>query len=111
MPTSLIIGEFEQLVLLGILRMKHDPYALPLRHELHRLTNRSISRGALYRTLDRLEQKGFVAWELEDEVPQRGGHPRRRFHVTPRGVEALQASRKILLELWSGLERTLDEPA
>lgn len=110
MPTNIIIGEFEQLVLLTLLRLQPNAYALTLRNELIRLTNRSVSRGALYKTLDRLEQKELLAWDIEMEVPKRGGHPRRRFRVTPHGIEALQASRRILLELWSGLEKTLDEP-
>jgi DNA-binding PadR family transcriptional regulator len=109
MPTNVIIGEFEQLVLLGLLRLGDTAYALPLRKELSRLAQRSISRGALYRTLDRLEQKGLLEWELEREIPKRGGHPRRRFRVTRRGLLTLAASRKVLLEMWSGLEKTLDE--
>ena len=109
MPTNVIIGEFEQLVLLTLMRLQPNAYALPLRQELMRLTKRSVSRGALYKTLDRLEQKALLSWDIEDQVPKRGGHPRRRFRVTQRGIEALQTSRKILLELWSGLEKTLDE--
>lgn len=110
MPTNIIIGEFEQLVLLTLLHLQPNAYALTLRNELSRLTNRSVSRGALYKTLDRLEQKALLAWDIEDKVPKRGGHPRRRFRVTPRGIETLHVSRKILLELWAGLEKTLDEP-
>ena len=107
MPSNMILGEFEQLVLLGLLRLGDDAYALPLREQLSDLAGRSVSRGALYRTLDRLTAKGLVDWELEEDVPRRGGHPRRRFTVTPRGVTALRASRQALLRLWSGLEQVL----
>ena len=111
MPRTTAVGEFEQLVLLGVLQLADKAYALGLRSELESTTGRSISRGALYRTLDRLEQKGFISWELETEIPKRGGHPRRRFQVTDAGVRALRSTRRTLLRMWSGLEKTLDEPA
>ena len=76
MPKSVFIGEFEQLVLLALLRLGSEAYAVPAREELNRVTGRDTSRGALYRTLDRLEGKGYVEWELEAEAPRRGGHPR-----------------------------------
>ena len=107
MPTSVFVGEFEQLVLLSLLGLGEKAYALPLRKRLNEITGRPVSRGALYRTLDRLEQKEFLGWELEDAGPRRGGHPRRRFTVTPRGVAALRASRNTLVELWDGLEELL----
>lgn len=107
MPTTFFLGEFEQLVLLAILQLEDGGYALPLRKELSRVTGRSVSRGALYRTLERLEQKKYLDWETEDDVPKRGGHPRRRFSVTPEGIAALRASRAALMELWSGVEEAL----
>jgi DNA-binding PadR family transcriptional regulator len=107
MPTNIFIGEFEQLVLLTLLKLGDQPYALPLRNELSRIARRDVSRGALYRTLDRLEEKGFLRWEVEDKVPDRGGHPRRRFRVAPAGLRALRASRRTLQGLWSGLEEVL----
>ncbi len=107
MPTTFFLGEFEQLVLLTLLQLGDEGYALPLRRELSRVAGRGVSRGALYRTLERLEQKKYLAWETEEDVPKRGGHPRRRFSVTPEGVSALRASRAALMELWSGVEEVL----
>ncbi len=107
MPKSVFLGEFEQLVLLVLLRLQPEAYALPAREELSRITGQGTSRGALYRTLERMGSKGYVEWELEDEVPRRGGHPRRRFTVTPEGVAALRASRAALQDLWSGLDEAL----
>ena len=106
------IGEFEQMVLLAVLRQGHSAYAIGVREELERSAGRSVSRGALYRTFDRLEAKGYLEWEMESggPVPERGGHPMRRFRVTEAGVEALQASRTALINLWSGLEGVLDKP-
>jgi PadR family transcriptional regulator PadR len=107
MPTNVFIGEFEQMVLLGLLQLGDEAYALALRDKLGQLAGRNVSRGALYRTLDRLEEKGYVTWEIEEKQPDRGGHPRRRFSVSRAGMDALRASRRALLELWSGLEEDL----
>ena len=107
MPTSVFIGEFEQFVLLGLLQLGDEAHALALREKLGTLARRQVSRGALYRTLDRLEAKGYLRWSLEENAPDRGGHPRRRFRVTPAGVRALRGSRRTLLRLWKGLEEVL----
>ena len=108
MPTNIIIGEFEQLVLLAVLQLGDDAYAIDIRDKLSTIAGRTISRGALYRTLDRLTEKGLVAWDLEEnQVPERGGHPRRQFAATTEGVAALKESRARLLELWTGLEEVL----
>ncbi len=107
MPTTVFLGEFEQLVLLALLQLGDEAYALPLRKELTRVAGRNVTRGALYRTLERLDQKGYLTWETEEGVPKRGGHPRRRFTVTPQGIRVLRASRAALLELWAGVEEVL----
>lgn len=107
MPKSVFLGEFEQLVLLTLLKLGDEAYALPALKELSRIADRTVSRGALYRTLDRLSDKDFVSWVLEEKVEGRGGHPRRLFKVTPEGILALKASRNALLDLWSGMEGVL----
>jgi DNA-binding PadR family transcriptional regulator len=109
MPKAAFLGEWEQLVLLTLLHLPATPYVLPLRAQLSKRLGRTVSRGALYRTLDRLEQKGFVAWTLDHaESAARGGHPRRRFRVTPKGIAAARASRRALTDLWAGLEEVLE---
>lgn len=109
MPTPVFLGEFEQLVLLCLLQLGENAPALDLREHLEEVAGRSISRGSLYRTLDRLEEKGWVAWSLDEEdVPERGGHPRRRFRVTEEGIAVLRESRDALLDLWGGLEGVLE---
>jgi DNA-binding PadR family transcriptional regulator len=115
------IGEFEQMVLLAMLQQGEKAYAIDVRKELERCAGRSVSRGALYRTFDRLEQKEYIEWELEDgnveweledgnAVPDRGGHPMRLFRVTEAGLDALRASRSALLKLWHGLDAVLEKP-
>ena len=107
MPTNVILGEFEQFVLLGVLQLGDEAYALPLRERLTKIAGRPVARGALYRTLDRLGEKGLLAWDVEEEVPSRGGLPRRRFFVTRPGLAALRKSRRTLLALWDDVGEVL----
>ena len=108
MPRAFVLGEFEQFVLSALLLIKDEPYALRLREELGRLTGRPVSRGALYRTLDRLEQKGYVVAAVEDGGPERRGHLRREFTVTARGREVLRASRDTWLGIWNRVAGALE---
>ena len=104
------IGEFEQLVLLALLQCQAEPYAPNIRQVLEERSGRSVSRGALYRTLDRLAKKGLLRWELEDSspVPERGGHPMLRYQATEEGRRMLKVSRETLLSLWDGIEAELE---
>lgn len=106
MTASPNLGEFEQLVLLAVLRASPDATAIVLRNVLRR-GGRAVSRGALYKTLERLEDKGLVTWRVSDSTPERGGIPRRSFEVTPDGVATLRHARQTLLHFWSGLEEQL----
>ena len=99
------IGEFELLVLLAILRQSEAPYANRVRAELEANAGRPVTRGALYRTLDRLAGKGLIEWDLEpSKTPERGGHPMRRLSVTREGVESVRASRDVLMRFFDGLD-------
>jgi DNA-binding PadR family transcriptional regulator len=100
------LGEFEQRVLLAILRCE-KAYPIEIRREVTRASGHEPSRGAFYTTLDRLEAKKLVRWIAESGDEGRDGLPQRRFSVTPEGLHALRASRKTLLELWRGLEGVL----
>jgi len=106
-----LLGEFEQLVLLAILQHRDDGYAILIRRAIEKVTDRSVSRGALYRTLDRLGNKELVAWQLEEAKEDRGGNPRKRFRVTPEGVIALRRSRSVVSRLSAGLEDVLEQPS
>jgi len=98
------IGEFELLVLLAILRQSDQPYANRVREDLEANADRTVTRGALYRTLDRLAVKELIEWELEPSgTPERGGHPMRRLSVTEEGREAARSSRDVLMRFFDGL--------
>ncbi|MEQ8329337.1 MAG: PadR family transcriptional regulator [Longimicrobiales bacterium] len=102
------LGEFEQMVLLSVMRLDEGAYGLAVRDEMERVTGRSPSSGALYTTLDRLERKGLLASREGDSSSDRGGRPRRYLTVTAAGHAALSHSREALLALWDGLETHLD---
>jgi PadR family transcriptional regulator len=104
---DLYLGEFEQVVLLAILRLQDGAYAIPVREEIEARTGRQVARGALYTALDRLEQKRCLRSRMSEPVAERGGRSRRYFTVTAPGLAALRASRHALLSLWSGLEGRL----
>jgi DNA-binding PadR family transcriptional regulator len=104
------LGEFELLVLLSILRQGKDAYANRVREDLEVNAARRVTRGALYRTLDRLTEKGLLAWELEpSEIPERGGHPMRRLNVTEEGREATREAREVLVTFFESAGPALDE--
>jgi PadR family transcriptional regulator PadR len=98
------LGELEQIVLLAVLRLGDDAYAIPILDEIQRQASRRIARGALYTALARLEQKGCLRSRVGDPLPERGGRSRRYFTVTPAAIRALKHSRAALMRLWRGLE-------
>lgn len=103
------LGEFEQIVLLAVVRLGENAYGVPVRREIEKRTRRSLTVGALYRTLDRLEEKGYVKSWFGDPLPERGGRSKRYFRVEALGVRALRQSRDQLAAMWDGVDlpRTL----
>ena len=105
------LGEFEHMVLLAILQLRDCAYGPAISAELERAAGRTVSRGALYSSLGRLEEKGFLRWELEEPTADRGGHTKRRFQLTKQGLAAVRSYRAALLQLWSNLDDVLGERA
>ena len=99
------------MVLLAILQTGTNGYVIRILEELDGRAGRRTDRGALYKTLDRLEAKGYLDWAVEPGTPTRGGHRRRVFSVRPEGLEALRASRDALNNLSKGLGSLLSRPA
>jgi DNA-binding PadR family transcriptional regulator len=97
------MGEFEQIVLLAILRLSADAYGMRVREEIEARTGRDVSYGAVYTTLDRLERKGWVSHELGASTPERGGRAKKYFRVEPAGREALRHTRRALDLMWEGV--------
>ena len=101
-----ILGELEQMVLMAVLRLD-DAYPVSVRNEIHERTGVELSRGTIYVTLHRLEQRGLVTSALGDPTPERGGKAKRCFTVTPAGREELRTSRAALRKLSAGLEKLI----
>src|SRR5229473_3021995 len=90
------LGEFEQIVMLAVLRLGDEAYGVPIRSEIEQRTGRSVTIGALYATLDRLESKGYIHSWFADPTPQRGGRSKRYFRMLPEGVDALNRSKEMV---------------
>jgi PadR family transcriptional regulator, regulatory protein PadR len=97
------LGEFEQVILLAILRLRDDAYGVTIRAELADRTGRSVAPGAVYTALERLETKGLITSRMSDPTPQRGGRAKRCVTVTAAGMEALTRSVQAFERLLDGL--------
>ena len=97
------LGEFEYLVLLAVLRLKDDAYGMRVRREIAERTERDVTIGAVYATLERLAAKGMISAELSDPTPERGGRAKRSFHLTGAGIQAVNRSRQELENMLEGL--------
>jgi PadR family transcriptional regulator, regulatory protein PadR len=98
------LGEFEQIVLIALLRLGKDAYGVPIRQEIEHRIKRTVTVGALYSTLDRLEIKGYIASWFADPTAERGGRSKRFFRVEPIGLKALKRSQEALAVMLEGLD-------
>lgn len=98
------LGSFEQLVLLAILRVGESAYGVPVQEEIERATGREVAPGALYRALDRLEERGLVVSGTGAPKPERGGRRRRTLAVTPEGARELADALGAVRDMAEGLE-------
>ena len=97
------VGDFEQLVLLGVLQLADDAYGAAIRQEIHARSGRDVSINAVYTTLDRLEQKGLISSVIGEATPERGGRAKRHFRATSKGVRVVRDTQRSLIKLWKGL--------
>ena len=98
------LGEFEHIMLLAVLRLRGNAYGMTVRREIQERIGRDVSIGAVYATLDRLCDKGYVSSRLGDPTPERGGRAKRYFTVEASGETAIHQSRFILDRMWDGLQ-------
>jgi len=104
----LYLGEFELLVLLAILRLDGDAYGVTIKSALDVETSRDVTLGAIYKTLGRLEDKGYLSSRLGDPTPERGGRRKKLYRLEALGSRALKQSVSDLRRLTRGLGRTLE---
>jgi DNA-binding PadR family transcriptional regulator len=106
-----ILGEFEQLVLLALLRLGEAAYGVTVLEEIERRSGQAVSAGTVYRALLRLESKGLVeSWEGEPTA-ERGGRRKRHYRVLAEGRVVLAQSLAVLGRMAEGLEGTLGLPS
>ena len=101
------LGEFEHIVLLALIHLKDNAYGMTIRMEIDERIGRSVSIGAVYTTLERLEKKGFITSKMGEATSQRGGKAKKYFSITPAGKNKLLEARKNLEIMWQGLSSEL----
>src|SRR5262245_36774101 len=106
--TMLVLGDFEQLVLMAVVRLGDEAYGAALRQEIHARSGRDVSINAGFATLDRLERKGLLKSWVGDPTPERGGRRRKFYALRPAGVTALRHAYRAFTAMAEGLERRLD---
>ena len=104
------LGEFEQLILFALLQLGDDAYGVSIRETIEERTGRTVSAGAIYTTLGRLEERGLVTGR--NESPQgRAGRPRKYYRLRPDGARALRDSYAVIQSMAGGVLPALDELA
>ena len=103
-----VLGELEHHVLLALMRLGSDGYSVPIVNELEERTGREIAPAAVYITLRRLEKKGLVRSKLRTASRQQGGHERRYYTVTAKGRVRILEARRVYLNLWEGMDPSLE---
>lgn len=102
------LGELEEQVLLVLVRLSGESYAVEVADQLLQLTGREVSAATTFMVMRRLEQRGLLTSRVGDPDPEWGGRPRRFYKVRVRVVlPLLRASRVARLVLWEGLEDRL----
>jgi PadR family transcriptional regulator len=104
---SSALGDFEQLVLMGVLRLEDAAYGARIRQEIHERSGRDVSINAVYTTLDRLEVKGLLRSWVGEPTAQRGGRRRKFYALRPAGVAALRQAYQAITAMADGLESRL----
>src|SRR5215203_1054584 len=107
-PAPWSLGDFEQLVLLALVRLKDDAYGVTIHDEIVRRAKREVTVAAVYKTLERLEDKGLIASRLGPPTAERGGRRKKFFHLQPAGTRALTNALASIRRMTAGLAPELD---
>ena len=108
MPTPSSLGDFEQLVLLALVRLGDRAYGVAIHNEILERGGRDVTVAAVYKTLDRLEDKGFAASSLGEPTAERGGRRKKYFRIQPSGRRALRHAIASLRRMADGLPSDID---
>ena len=105
------LGEFEQLILFAVLQLADDAYGVSIREAIETQTGRTVSSGAIYTALGRLEDRGLVRSRAGRPTPGRAGRPRKYYSLRPEGARALEASYTTIQSMAAGVLSKLKELA
>jgi DNA-binding PadR family transcriptional regulator len=97
------LGSLELATLLAVARFGNDAYGLAVRQDLSKRAGRDYSVGAIYTTLQRLEDKGLLTSHASEPLPVRGGRSRRLFRITGAGARAIRDAERQLASMWAGV--------
>ena len=103
-----MLGEFEQVVLMAVLRAGDDAYGVTIRDAIFECARREVGLASVYKTLNRLEEKGLVVAQLGEPTPERGGRRKRYYSVTAAGQRSLRQSIDVLRRMARGLDLGLE---
>ncbi len=106
--TEPAIGEFEQLVLLALVRQGADAYGVSVCRDLVDRTGRDVSLAAVYKTLERLQDKGYVASRIGEPTAERGGRRKKHYRMLAPGQRALKSSLAAIRRMTAGLGREFE---
>ncbi len=106
-----VLGAFEELVLLALLQQGDQAYGVSIRRELQERTGTDVTMGAVYATLERLENKGLVRPRTGETKESRRGRPRRYYTILSEGIAALDQTRRVRETMWEGIELADLEPS
>jgi DNA-binding PadR family transcriptional regulator len=105
------LGDVEHFVLVALLRLGGESYAVPVYDEIALRTGREIARGAIYIALRRLEAKGLVSSRVGEATPERGGRAKRYFRLTKAGARQLRQTRHEFVRMWADVEHLVSRAA
>src|ERR1700728_717831 len=98
------VGQFEQLVLTAVLSLRDDAYGVSIHSKVADVAKpKNVSLGAVYVTLDRLEDKGYLSSWLADPTPERGGRSKRFYRLEALGERALEESSASTKRVWDAV--------
>ena len=98
-----VLGNFELMIMLALIRLGEDAYGVPISKTLQESMGREVPLGSVYAALERLEEKGLVSSRIGEPTPERGGRAKRYFRVTAKGLREVRTARGTLIKLWQGI--------
>jgi PadR family transcriptional regulator PadR len=104
-----LLTKLEEGVLLTVLKLKDDAYIVSIKDQLERFTNKNMSFGALYVSLNRLIKHGYLESRIGESSSVRGGRAKKYYKLTNDGLLALKDIRLLQSLMWKDFDNLADE--